>query len=94
MEWEITYALLERIKQTLSICDRFRFEDEIRGLKLQEQLNIAKQYMLFTEDYQRLAAEVCKDYVEAMETVFGANIDAIISCGRQKVVHGYFANLT
>lgn len=94
MEYELIYALIDRIKQSLSVCDRFHMEDEIRGLKMQEKLDVAKSYLFQPEDYQRLVAEVYRDYLIAMETVTNVQIDAIIHFGNTKIAHGYFADLT
>jgi len=93
MEFEIMYALIERIKEGLPNYERVHLREELHGLKMQEKLEVAKSYMTRPEEYSRVVVELYRDYIEAMETVTNAQIDAVINCGGLKIAHGYFADI-
>ena len=94
MEFEIMYALIERIKEGLPDYERAHLDEEIQGLIMQEKLEVTKSHMTRPEEYSRLVVELYRDYLDAMETVTNSKIDAIISCGRLKIAHGYFSDIT
>lgn len=93
MEFEIMYALIERIKEGLPDYERAHLDEEIQGLIMQEKLEVAKSYMSRPEEYSRVVVELYQDYLDAMETVTNAQIDAVINCGGLKIAHGYFADI-
>ena len=93
MEFEIISAIIDRITESLSECERAHLREELQGLKMQEKLEVAKSYMIRPEEYSRMVIELYRDYIEAMETVTNAQIDAVINCGGLKIAHGYFADI-
>ena len=93
MEFEIISAIIERITESLPECERAHLREELHGLKMQEKLEVAKSYMTRPEEYSRVVVELYQDYLDAMETVTNAQIDAVINCGGLKIAHGYFADI-
>lgn len=94
MEFDVMHEIIARIKARLPICEKFHFEDDTEGLTLSEKLKIAIEYLETPNDYPKIVADVCVDYLNAIQTTTGAQIDAIIQCHNLKVGHGYFSELS